>query len=82
MTDPAEAIIGAVRAVTKDWAKQRKAEERDRNAVLNRRVRLVRTVRVTIKDAAFDMMPTAYQAASGGFPVKPRQIMYRARPYI
>jgi len=84
MTDPADAIRGAVCAVTKDWARQRKAEERDRNAVLNRRVRLVRSARYTIKEAAFEVMAKAYEAASGGgqLPVKPRQIMYRARPYI
>ena len=84
MTSPTDAISGAVRAVTKDWAKQRKAEERDRNAVLNRRTSLVRSTRRTIKDAAFEVMANAYDAASGGgrLPVKPRQIMYRARPYI
>ena len=59
MTNPADAINGAVRAVTKDWAKQRKAEERDRNAVLNRRARLVRSTRLTIKDAAFEVMGKA-----------------------
>ena len=73
-----------MRAVTKDWAKQRKAEERNHSAWLNRRVRLVRTARYTIKDAAFEVMAKAYEVASGGggLPVKPRQIMYRARPYI
>ena len=84
LTSPAAAITGAVRAVTKDWARQRKAEERDRNAVLNRRTSLVRSTLRTIKDAAFEVMANAYDAASGGgrLPVKPRQIMYRARPYI
>lgn len=84
MTSPADAISGAVRAVTKDWAKQRKAEERDRNALLNRRVRLVRSARYTIKEAAFEVMAKAYETAAGPkrLPVKPRQIMYQARPYI
>jgi hypothetical protein len=84
MTNPADAISGAVRAVTKDWAKQRKAEERDRNAVFNRRVRLVRSSRFTIRDAAFRVMKEAYLAASdrGTLPCKPRQIMYVARPKI
>jgi hypothetical protein len=84
MTSPAEAINGAVRAVTKDWARQRKAEERDRSAVLNRRVRLVRSTRTTIRQAAFYVMEKAYLAASdnGSLPVKPRQIMYAARPRI
>jgi hypothetical protein len=84
MTSPADAIVAAVNAVTKDWEKQRKAEERNRNAVFNRRSRLVRSARLTIKDAAFEVMADAYEAASGDgrLPVKPRQIMYRARPYI
>ena len=84
MTSPADAISGAVRAVTKDWAKQRKAEERNRNTVFNRRVALIRSQRLTIRDAAFEIMQDAYAAASGDgrLPVKPRQIMYRARPYI
>jgi Topoisomerase 6 subunit A/Spo11, Toprim domain len=84
MTSPADAIKSAVRSVTKDWAKQRKAEERDRNAVFNRRHRLVRSARLTIRDAAFDVMEEAYLAASdnGSLPVKPRQIMYAARPKI
>jgi hypothetical protein len=84
MTSPADAINGAVRSVTKDWAKQRKAEERNRNAVFNRRHRLVRSARVTIREAAFEIMEEAYLAASdkGSLPVKPRQIMYAARPTI
>jgi hypothetical protein len=36
MTSPADAIRNSVRSVTKDWAKQRKAEERNRNAAFNR----------------------------------------------
>ena len=32
----AELIIGAVQGVTKKWAKQRKKEERDAAAVMNR----------------------------------------------
>jgi len=84
MTSPADAISDAVRAVTKEWAKQRKAEERNRSAVLNRRVRLVRTARYTIIEAAFEVMAKAYETAAGPtrLPVKPRQIMYKARPYI
>ena len=41
MTSPADAIRSAVQSVTKDWAKQRRAEERDRNAALNRQIRLM-----------------------------------------
>jgi hypothetical protein len=84
MTVPVDAIRGAVRSVTKDWARQRKAEERDRNAAFNRRYRLVKSARTTIREAAFEVMEEAYLAASdnGSLPVKPRQIMYAARPKI
>jgi hypothetical protein len=84
MTSPAAAITGAVRSVTKDWARQRKAEERNRNAVSYRRMRLVRSDRTTLREAAFDVMEEAYSYASddGKLPVKPRQIMYAARPKI
>src|SRR5690242_5461392 len=84
MTLPADAIQNAVLAVTKDWAKQRKAEERNRNAIFNRRSRLVRSDRVTIREAAFEFMEKAYLAASdnGRLPAKARQIMYAARPHI
>ena len=83
-TSPAEAITAAVRGVTKTWAKQRKAEERDRNAASNRRRMLIRSVRVTLREAAFEVMEDAWREASSGgtLPVKPRQIMYRARPHI
>ena len=80
MTSPTDAIRGAVRSVTKDWAKQRKAEERNRNAALKRRIRLMPSYRVTLREAAFEVMEVAYLAASdgGSLPVKPRQIMYAA----
>jgi hypothetical protein len=87
MTSPAAAINGAIGAVLKDWERQRKAEERDRSAALNRRYRLVRSSRLTIRDAAFRVMRESYLAASNNgtqpaLPVKPRQIMYAARPKI
>src|SRR5262249_54392732 len=84
MTAPADAIKDAVRSVTKDWAKQRKAEERSRHAESNRRLRLVHTARVTVREAAFEVMKAAYMKASdnGSLPTKPRQIMYAARPTI
>src|SRR5204862_3285903 len=48
----------------------------------NRLHRLVRSGRVTIKEAASDVMEEAYLKASGGLPAKARQIMYAARPSI
>jgi len=78
MTSPAAAINGAIGAVLKDWERQRKA-------ALNRRYRLVRSSRLTIRDAAFSVMREAYRAASDNgalpaLPVKPRQIMYAQGP--
>jgi hypothetical protein len=83
-TSPAAAIRDAVQSVTKDWARQRKAEERNRSAIFNRRLRLVRSERVTLRDVAFEVMEASYLKASDDsrLPVKPRQVMYCSRPYI
>jgi hypothetical protein len=77
-------IFSAVRDVTKTWHKQRKAEERNASATLRRRDAMTRTRRVTLKDAAYDVMPSAYAKASDGgkLPAHARQIMYAARPAI
>ena len=76
MTAPVDAIKSTVQSVTKDWAKQRKAEERDRNAASNRRTRLIPSYRVTLREAAFEVMEEAYLAASdaGSLPVKPKRL--------
>ena len=82
----AKAIIASIEAVTKDWARQRKAEERDRRAELARHDRLVRSASrpMTIQQAAYQVMPEAYAKASGNgkLPAKARQVMYAARPKI
>ena len=77
----AEALAGSVQDVTKAWAKQRKAEERDHSARLRRRDSLLRARQVSIRDAAWMFMNRAYRAASdgGALPTRPRQIMYAAR---
>lgn len=78
----AEAIIHAVRSVTKVWAKQRKAEEREANRVLRRSSVLTRSNSPwTLKDAAESVMEAAYRQASsnGELPATARQIMYAAR---
>jgi hypothetical protein len=82
--DIAETITSLVTNVTKDWTKQRKAEERDRNRQFRRYDYLVREDRVTIRDAAWEVMEEAYNKASdnGRLPARPRQIMYAARPRI
>jgi hypothetical protein len=80
----ADAIIGAVSGVTKKWAKQRKREEREDAAILNRRIAMTRRRSVSIKDAAWQTMEEAYLKASAGgtLPAHARQIMYAARGYI
>jgi hypothetical protein len=79
-----KAIIKAVTKGTAKWAKQRKAEERHESAVQNRRYVMMRTRRITIKEAATRVMREAYMAASsnGRLPANARQIMYQARPKI
>jgi DNA topoisomerase VI subunit A len=81
----AERLKDSVLGVTKDWAKQRKAEERHASAAANRRARLVRASDYyNFKSAAFEVMEKAYMAASGGgkLPTGARQVMYQARPFI
>lgn len=80
----ASAIVKAVKSVTAKWAKQRKTEERQASAAQNRRERLIRSRRVTIKDAAWALMENAYMKASanGTLPANARQIMYTARSTI
>lgn len=77
-------LIDAVTSVTKDWAAQRKREERSSGAVRYRRENLVRIRRMTIKDAAETVIPAAYLKASGGgrLPAHARQVMYAARGKI
>jgi hypothetical protein len=84
MTDPAKAIIAGLEGVTKKWARQRKAEEREASQRARRYDRMVRVRRVTIKDAAYQVMDKAYMAASANdtLPAHARQIMYQARPDI
>jgi hypothetical protein len=75
----------SVFGVTKDWAKQRKAEERHASAAANRRTRLIRASDYyNFKSAAFEIMEKAYMAASanGTLPASARQVMYQARPFI
>ena len=77
-------LINAVKAVTKRWLKQRKAEERDASARANREAALRRSRRVSQKSVAFEEMQEAFSAASadGELTANARQIMYAARPEI
>jgi len=77
-------IEALVELVTKDWYAQRKREQREASRRSERRDRLIAQQKTSIKDAAWQVMETAYLKASsnGTLPVKPRQIMYAARPTI
>lgn len=79
-----DAIIGAVQGVTKKWQKQRKREERQSSARINRRHAMTRRYHVSIKEAASEAMEEAYMKASdnGRLPAHARQVMYAARPSI
>jgi len=78
----AGAIAAGLRAVTKDWAKQRRAEERDAARRFQRDYYFVREP--SLKDIAYEVMPQAYMKASGNekYPANARQVMYAARPLI
>lgn len=78
------AIFDAVRSVTGAWARQRKAEERETARIWRRRDALVRSRRMTVREAASRIMPQAYLKASsnGTLPAHARQIMYAARAEI
>lgn len=81
----AERLKASVLDVTKDWAKQRKAEERHASAAANRSARLIRARDFyNFKSAAYEVMRKAYMAASanGSLPASARQVMYQARPFI
>ena len=80
----ADKLVEVVWGVTKNWARVRKAEERDASAQARRRERLIRSRRESIKDVAYDVMERAYNDVSdnGELPANARQIMYAARNEI
>jgi hypothetical protein len=79
-----EALIDAITGVTKKWTKQRKREEREKSAALNREYFLTQQPTVSIKEAAWHVMQEAFMQASAKntLPANARQIMYAARPMI
>ena len=85
MNSLAKNLIDDLCAVTKEWTKQRKAEERHASAEANRRARMIRASDYhNFKSAADGLMKQAYLAASanGTLPASVRQVMYQARPFI
>src|SRR3954447_17007368 len=84
MGDFVSGLVADVEKVTKRWADQNRREIREASARANRRSTFAPSRKVTVLDAAYEIMKEAYLKASGGgtLPVKPRQIMYAARGYI
>jgi hypothetical protein len=80
----ADDILSAVKEGTKAWTRTIKAEERNPASRRYRRARMTRERRVTAKDAADQIIATAYAKVSdnGELWANVRQIMYAARPYI
>jgi hypothetical protein len=82
--DMANDIIGAIRDGTKKWTRTRKTEERSPASRRFRHSRMTRERRVSLKDAAAQILPEAYAKVSGDgqLPANARQLMYAARGYI
>src|SRR5262245_26957643 len=77
-------ILDAVETATSKWTRQKKSEERHPGNIRYRATRMTREPRTTQKEAAWQVMETAYMAASGNgsLPASARQIFYQARPKI
>src|SRR5215813_13107140 len=82
--DMANDIIGLVREGTKRWTRTKKAEERNPASRAYRMTRMTRERGVSFKEAAWEIMETAYMQASGNgaLPAHARQVMYAARGHI
>ncbi len=81
----ADSLASALQKTTKDWAAIKKKEERDRRSAARLREKYIvgRSLRTTIKEAAYAVIPEAYRKAGGGrYAVNARQLMYAARPDI
>jgi hypothetical protein len=81
----AERLKESVLRVTKEWAKQRRSEERHASAAANRCANLIRPSDYhNFRSASFKIMKKAYMAASanGTLPTSARQVMYQARPLV
>jgi hypothetical protein len=73
-------VTAVVTAVTKKWAKQRKAEERSNRS----RQVYFRETKIPLRDYVFDVLPDAYDLVSDGgtLPSHARQLMYDVRRRI
>lgn len=79
MTINAADILAVTKSVTKKWTKQRKAEERGQRSRYSRMY--VYSDRVNFTEVADQILPGAYQHASGGgaYTVSKRQLYYACR---
>jgi hypothetical protein len=79
MTVTAADLLSVIKPVTKEWAKQRKAEEKGSRSRSDRTY--VYSDRVNFTDVADDILPDAYNHASGDgrYPVSKRQLYYACR---
>ena len=81
-----KAVAKAVLDTTKGWAAIKKKQERDQKQAerMMERMSRGRQERISVKDVAYEVLPEAYQKASGNgrYPANARQIMYAARPAI
>jgi hypothetical protein len=75
-------FIDAVETATRPWTRQRKSEERYPGNVRYRASRMSRVPRISLKEAAGEVMGEAYMLASANdtLPAQARQIYYQARP--
>src|SRR5215472_11454815 len=77
-------ILDAVETATSKWTRQKKSEERHPGMIRYRVSRMTKEPRTTQKEAAWQIMESAYMAASNNdrLPAKARQIFYQARPKV
>lgn len=75
-------IQSVVGKVTKRWTKQRKREERQTRARMNRAAAFARVGKMVVKDVVWRFLPQVYAVVSGNgrLPAKARQLYYRIRP--
>jgi hypothetical protein len=79
MTISGSDILAVTRSVTKEWTKQRKAEERNARARFSREY--IYSDRVNFTEVVDEILPPAYAFASGGgqYSVSKRQLYYACR---
>ena len=83
----AEAVAGVVNKVIKEFAAIKKSQDREHHHAARRaeeQLRRGRVKKVSVKEAAYAVMPQAYLKASAGgtLPANASQVMYAARPNI